>query len=104
MNGTGPNLLETTYSDDLYIDNAHRKPDNIPTTELEEVITAKVSTETELFSTTQPTTAPVELITTQLTTKAIEVTTIINVATTEDKVTTEPPVVVYTMPDNNLNG
>ena len=44
MNGTGPNLLETTYSDDLYIDKAHREPENIPTTEQEEVTTDKTTT------------------------------------------------------------
>ena len=86
MNGTGPNLLETTYSDDLYIDNSYREPENVPTTEQEEVTTPKATTEAELFSTTQLTTAQVEL------------------TTPEEKVTTEPPVVVYTMPDNNLNG
>ena len=104
MNGTGPNLLETTYSDDLYIDKAHREPENIPTTEQEEVTTDKTTTEAELFNTTQPTTEPGEVSTTQPTTEAVEVSTEINVASTEDEETTMSPVVVYTMPDNNLNG
>ena len=104
LNGTRSNLLETTYSDDLYIAKAHREPVYIPTTELEEVTTAKATTEAELFTTTQPTTEPVEVSTTQPTTEAVEVSTEINVASTEDEVTTMPPVVVYTMPDNNLDG